>query len=143
VTYNSVPLIYDSSSAICLAQNPVFHGRAKHIKVRHHFLRDNVKKGDIEMRYIETERQFTDIFTRPLDATCFASLLGNLVFIIPMTWFEEEFVFYLVYTLSYLQHIAFHSYLPIALLIMLACIWLTMLITMLGWVEMRCETLLC
>jgi hypothetical protein len=57
------------------------------------------------------------------------------VFIIPMAWFEEELVFYLVYTISYLQHIAFHSYLsnlPIALLIMLACIWLTMLITMLG-----------
>jgi hypothetical protein len=27
VTYKSVPLMCDSSSAICLAQNPVFHGR--------------------------------------------------------------------------------------------------------------------
>jgi hypothetical protein len=60
---------------------------------------------------------------------------GNLVFAIPMAWFEEELVFYLVYTLSYLYCIAFHSYLPnlpIASLIMLACIWLTMLVTMLG-----------
>jgi hypothetical protein len=46
----------DSSSVICLAQNPVFHGKAKHIKVRHHFLRDHIEKGDIEMRYIETAR---------------------------------------------------------------------------------------
>jgi hypothetical protein len=52
VTYKSVPLMCDSSSAICLAQNPVFHGRAKHRKVRHHFLRDHVEKGDIEMKYI-------------------------------------------------------------------------------------------
>jgi hypothetical protein len=37
---------------------------------------------------------------------------GNLVFAIPMAWFEEELVFYLVYTLSYLYCIAFHSYLP-------------------------------
>jgi hypothetical protein len=40
-----------------------------------------------------------------------------------------------IYTLSYLHHIAFHSYLPnllIASLIMLTCIWLTMLVTMLG-----------
>jgi hypothetical protein len=64
--YKSVPLMCDNSSAICLAQNPVLHGRAKHIKVRHHFLRDHVEKGDIMMKYIDTERQLVDIFTKPL-----------------------------------------------------------------------------
>jgi hypothetical protein len=57
------------------------------------------------------------------------------VFDIPMAWFEGELVFYLVYTLSYLHCIAFHSYLPnlpIVSLIMLTCIWLTMLVTVLG-----------
>jgi hypothetical protein len=34
VTYKSVPLLCDNSSAICLAKTPIFHGRAKHIKVR-------------------------------------------------------------------------------------------------------------
>jgi hypothetical protein len=61
-TYKSVLLLCDSFSDICLAQNPVFHGRAKHIKVRHHFLRDHVEKGDIEIKYIDTERQLADIF---------------------------------------------------------------------------------
>jgi hypothetical protein len=87
------------------------------------------------MRYIETERQLADIFIKPLDATRFASLRGNFMFAIPMAWFEGELVFYLVYTLSYLHRIASYSYLsnlPIASLIMLACIWLTMLVTMLG-----------
>jgi hypothetical protein len=79
VTYKSVTILCDSSSAICLAQNPVFHGRAKHIKVIHHFLRDHIEKGDIEMKYIEIERQPTDIFTKPLDVTHFASLWGGLV----------------------------------------------------------------
>jgi hypothetical protein len=135
VTYKSVPLMCGSSSAICLAQNPVFYGRAKHIKVRYQFLRDHVEMGDIVMKYIDTERQVDDIFIKPLDATRFASLQGNLVFAIPMAWFLGEFVFYHVYTLSYLHHIAFHSYLSslsIASLSMLACIWLTMLIIMLG-----------
>jgi hypothetical protein len=68
----------DSSSAICLAQNPVFHGREKHIKVRHHFLRDHVEKGDIEIKYIDIERQVADTLTKPLDATRFASLRGDL-----------------------------------------------------------------
>jgi hypothetical protein len=76
-TYKSVPLICDSSST-SLAQNPVFHERAKHIKVRHHFLRDHIEKGDIEMKYIDTEKQLADIFTKPIDATCFASLRGGL-----------------------------------------------------------------
>jgi hypothetical protein len=56
VTYKSVPLMCDCSSAICLVQNPVFYGRVKHIKVRHQFLRDHVETGDIEMRYFESER---------------------------------------------------------------------------------------
>jgi hypothetical protein len=102
----------DSYSAICLAQNLVFHGRMKHIKVRHHFLRDHVEKGDVEMKYIDPEKQLANILNKPLDVTHFASLRGNLVFAIRMTWFEGELVFYLVYTLSYLHHIAFHSYLP-------------------------------
>jgi hypothetical protein len=67
----------DSSSAICLAHNPVFHGRVKHIKVRHHILRDHIEKGDIEMKFIDTERQLADIFTKPLNFFCFASLQGE------------------------------------------------------------------
>jgi hypothetical protein len=78
VTYKSFPLMCDSSSPLCLAQNLVFHGRAKHIKVRYHFLRDHVEKGDIVMKYIDRERQLADIFTKPLDATHFASLRGEL-----------------------------------------------------------------
>jgi hypothetical protein len=34
VAYKSVPFMCDSSSAICLVQNPVFHARVKHIEVR-------------------------------------------------------------------------------------------------------------
>jgi hypothetical protein len=78
VTYKSVPLMCDSSNAISLANNPVFHERAKHIKLGHHFLRDHVEKGDIEMKFIDTERQLADIFTKPLNFSCFASLQGEL-----------------------------------------------------------------
>jgi hypothetical protein len=61
-----------------LSPKPSFHGRVKHIKVRHYFLRDYIEKGDIEMKYIDTERQLADIFIKPLDATRFASLQGEL-----------------------------------------------------------------
>jgi hypothetical protein len=79
----------DSSNAICLSQNLVFYGRAKYIKVRHHFLRDHIEKGDIEMKYIDTERQLADIIIKPIDATHFASLRReDLEFVIPMLWVE-------------------------------------------------------
>jgi hypothetical protein len=78
VTYKSVPLMCDNSSAICLAQNSVFHGRVKHIKVRHHFLRDHVEKRDIVIKYNDIERQLAHFFTEPLDASHFAALLGEL-----------------------------------------------------------------
>jgi hypothetical protein len=77
VTYRSVPLMCDTSSVICLAHNLVFHRRVKHIKVRYHFLRYHVEKGEIEMKFIDTERQLADIFIKPLDSSRFASLRGE------------------------------------------------------------------
>jgi hypothetical protein len=68
----------DSSSAICLAHNPVFYWRSKHIKVRHHFLRDHVEKGEIYMKFIDTERQLADIFIKPLNSSHFSSLQREL-----------------------------------------------------------------
>jgi hypothetical protein len=86
VTYKSVRLMCDSSSAICLAHNPIFHERAKHIKVRHHLLKGHVDKGEIEMRFIDTERQLADIFIKPLDSSRFASLRGGGAWYLPSLW---------------------------------------------------------
>jgi hypothetical protein len=46
----------------------------RHLERRHHFLKDHVEKGHIEMRYIDTERLLIDIFTKPLDSCHFAAL---------------------------------------------------------------------
>jgi hypothetical protein len=88
----------NNTSAISVAKNLILHKRMRHLERRHHFLKDHVEKGDIDMGYIDTKRQLVDIFTKPLDASRFAALLGGgLVFAILMAWFEWEFVFYLVY----------------------------------------------
>jgi hypothetical protein len=78
VSFERVSLIYDNTSAISVAKNPVFHKRMRHLGRRHHFLRDHVEKGDIKMRYIDTERQLADIFTKPLDPSRFADLRGEI-----------------------------------------------------------------
>ncbi|XP_070007049.1 uncharacterized protein [Nicotiana sylvestris] len=64
VLTESVPLLYDNTSALNMAKNPVQHKRTKYIDVRHHFLRDNVEKGLIYMKFCSTEDQIADIFTK-------------------------------------------------------------------------------
>jgi hypothetical protein len=90
--FERVSLMCDNTSAISVAKNPVFHKKMRHVERRHHFLRDHLEKRDIEMRYIDTERQLADIFTKPLDSSQFADLWGALVFAIHMAWFEGELV---------------------------------------------------
>jgi hypothetical protein len=69
VSFERVPLMCDNTSAISIAKNLVYHKRMRHLKRRHHFLRDHVEKGNIKMRYIDTERQLADIFTKPLNSS--------------------------------------------------------------------------
>jgi hypothetical protein len=85
VNFETVPLMCDNTSAISVAKNLVFHKRMRHLKRRHHFMRDHVEKGDIDMRYIDIVIQLANIFTKPLGASGFAILRGGLVFAIPMT----------------------------------------------------------
>jgi hypothetical protein len=146
VTYKSVPLICDSSSAICLAHNPVLHGRAKHIKVRHHFLRDHVEKGDIEIKFIDTERQLADIFTKPINSSHFASLWGrrelSVCHLYSLVWGGAYDLPYIFISFAFLLHFLHTHISHFASPVILACIWLILLITVLGWVVIRCATLL-
>ena len=60
-------LIYcDNVRSNQLAKNLVFHARTKHIEVHYHFLRERVLSGEDELRYVQTDRQVADIFTKPL-----------------------------------------------------------------------------
>jgi hypothetical protein len=74
VRFERVPVMCDNTSAISVAKTPVFHKKMRYVERRHHFWRDHIEKGDIEMRYIDTERQLADIFIKPLVASRFADL---------------------------------------------------------------------
>ena len=65
VTCDKVPLLCDNQSAIKISLNPVQHSKTKHIDIRHHFIREHIKLGDIEVHFIHTEEQLADIFTNP------------------------------------------------------------------------------
>jgi hypothetical protein len=78
VIFERVSLMRDNTSAISVAKNPIFHKKMRHVERRHHFLRDHIEKRDTEMRYINTERQLADIFTKPLDSSQFTDLRGKI-----------------------------------------------------------------
>jgi hypothetical protein len=75
---SKVPLLCDNESAIRMADNPIEHGRTKHIDVRYQFLRDHQQKGDIKIAYVNTHNQLADIFTKSLEENTFSKLRNEL-----------------------------------------------------------------
>nr|GEV85519.1 retrovirus-related Pol polyprotein from transposon TNT 1-94 [Tanacetum cinerariifolium] len=51
---------------------------SKHIDIRHYFIRDQVEKGVVELYFVTTDYQLTDIFTKALPRERFEFLLPRL-----------------------------------------------------------------
>ncbi|KAJ1686716.1 hypothetical protein LUZ63_018106 [Rhynchospora breviuscula] len=76
--FQKVPILCDNTSAILISKNPVLHSRTKHIEIRHHFIRDHVEKGDVELVHVDTKEQIADIFTKPLPTQQHLELMFKL-----------------------------------------------------------------
>ncbi|GJT50428.1 retrovirus-related pol polyprotein from transposon TNT 1-94 [Tanacetum coccineum] len=76
--FNKIPLYCDNRSAIALCCNNVQHSRSKHIDIRHHFIREQVEKGVVELYFVSTDYQLADIFTKALPRERFEFLLPRL-----------------------------------------------------------------
>jgi hypothetical protein len=63
---SSTDLFSDNQSAIALAKNPVSHARAKHIDIRHHFIREAIDDKIIWLQYIPTTEMTADSLTKAL-----------------------------------------------------------------------------
>ena len=53
-----IKIYVDNVSAINLAKNPLFHQRSKHIDIRYHFLRDQVGKNMIKLKYCRSDCRY-------------------------------------------------------------------------------------
>ena len=56
----------DNQSALAVTKNPEHHGRMKHLDLRYYWLRDAVKAGLIDVRYISTKGRPADSMTKAL-----------------------------------------------------------------------------
>jgi hypothetical protein len=62
----SIVIYCDDQSYVKLSENPVFHGRSKHIEIKHYILCDKVQRGEVVLQYISTYEQIADILVKPM-----------------------------------------------------------------------------
>ncbi|GKE97521.1 hypothetical protein Tco_0020872 [Tanacetum coccineum] len=67
-----------TKSAIALCFNNVQYSRSKHIDIRHHFIREQVENGVVELYFVRTKYQLVDIFTKALLRERFKFILPRL-----------------------------------------------------------------
>ena len=76
--HTATTIYEDNQSSIALAKNPVHHARTKHIDIQHHFIREKVESGEVDLVYMPTEDMIADALTKPLPRPKFEKLVTQM-----------------------------------------------------------------
>ncbi|KAJ9538588.1 hypothetical protein OSB04_031321 [Centaurea solstitialis] len=85
-TFNKIPILCNSESAIAISANLVQHSKTKHIDIRYHFPKHHVEEGNVEMYFVNTEFQLADLFTKALDEKRFNILVEKFGIFLTSLW---------------------------------------------------------
>ena len=77
----ALPIIVkvDNVGAIYLANNAVSGPRMKHVDIRYHFVQDLIEDGIIEISFVKSEENHSDIFTKNLGEELFKKHIANFM----------------------------------------------------------------
>ena len=64
VNLDPIPIWNDNQGALAIVKHPSNHHKTKHIDIRYHYVRENVKEGHISVNYVTSENNIADIFTK-------------------------------------------------------------------------------
>ena len=81
LTDDSLPiaLSVDNTAARDVAYNPEHHGRIKHIKRRHHFVRECIENMEISVPFVSTHENIADFFTKHLAGAQFFHIRDQIM----------------------------------------------------------------
>ena len=71
LSYDGHVVHEDNQGALAFSRNPTSHQRSKHIDVRHHYVRDMVRSGDVHLVYCPSGQMLADMLTKPVDRIIF------------------------------------------------------------------------
>ena len=65
IEYN-LEVFADNQSCIAFAENEKGPGKAKHIAIKYHFVKDLIEKKRLSLKYVDTSSNVADLFTKAL-----------------------------------------------------------------------------
>ncbi|GKF27613.1 hypothetical protein Tco_0093955, partial [Tanacetum coccineum] len=75
--FMNTKIFIDNESTICIVKNLVFYSKTKHIKIRHHFIRDSYEKRLIQVIKIHIDHNVADLLTKAFDISRFLFLTAS------------------------------------------------------------------
>ena len=78
---NEVPTKFNEDNIGCIqsSEDPVLHGRMKHVDIRYHRLKEFVALGQCKLLYVPTKRQIGDMGTKVLPKQTFCTMRDCVV----------------------------------------------------------------
>ena len=71
---HATPLLCDNDAASKLTEDHVWHSHVKHIRVKYHYIREQILFGDLEVNRVRSHDNTADILTKPLNRSDFLRL---------------------------------------------------------------------
>jgi hypothetical protein len=71
-------VLCDNNAAIILSEDHIGHPQVKHIRVKYHYVQEQVRDGYMVVRRVRSEDNTADILTKPLGCVDFQRLRGFL-----------------------------------------------------------------
>ena len=76
---NPMTIFEDNQSTIAMTRNPQHHGRAKHVDIKFHYIREMVTMNKIELKYYKSDEVIADMLTKGIGKIQFAKLRNMIV----------------------------------------------------------------